>query len=247
MPARVYPLPNIGDIQGDLIVTGIYHDARNNVRIVLKCTKCERERDIYFYTFRRKTKFLFHKMCGSSRDVTKCLSRQNMRFYKIWMGMCSRCYNKNEEHFCYYGGKGITCAEFDLFVDFYDALYSSYLDAILKYGDESQVTLDRIDPNKDYCKENCRWISKFEQEQNKIRNKWFLAISPSGERFFDCNKARFSREHDIKRVTINNCLLYGCINRKGWKFRYLTEDEIKKFNLNDKLTSVKCNDYPNLE
>jgi len=246
LPARIYKLPDIGYIQGDLKVINIYRE-NNNIYLTMKCTKCGRERDISFSTFRKKTKTLFHKMFGSDRRKNEFLSKKNSRFYKIWAGMYSRCHSKNEEHFCYYGGKGIKCTEFSLFVDFYDALYESYLEAIIKYKDESQVTLDRIDIEKDYCKENCRWISKFEQEQNKARNKWFLAISPFGERFFDCNKARFSREHDIKRVTINSCLIYGYTNREGWKFRYLTKEEIEQFQLTDKLISVKCNDYPDLE
>lgn len=243
MPSRIHPLPKIGEIKDDLQVTEIYHDRNNNVRIKAKCIKCGREKDMFFSAFRKRTQIVFHKTCGSNRDKTKGLASQHKRFHRLWMSMKSRIYNQNGEHYHYYGGKGIKCDEFDLFIDFYDLMYESYLEAVEKYGDENQVSLDRIDPDGDYCKNNCRWISKYEQEQNKLRNRWFLAISPSNERFFDCNKARFSREHNIKRVTINNALIYEKKNRQGWKFRYLTEEEIAKYKLNNKLSSVKCNDY----
>lgn len=242
MPARIYPLPSIGDIKDDFQVEEIYHDKRKVVRIKGKCLICGREKDMRFEAFRRgqNTK---HGKCGNSRDKNSGLASQNKRFHMIWQGMITRIHNKNGEHYKYYGGKGIRCDEFENFVDFYDLMHESYLEAIEKYGDESCVSLDRIDPDKDYCKENCRWISKYEQEQNKNRNKWFLAIAPNGERFFDCNKARFSREHDIQRTAINNALIYKHRNRQGWKFRYLNQEEIKKYNLVNKLLSVKCNDY----
>lgn len=70
-----------------------------------------------------------------------------------------------------------------------------------------------------------------------------MAISPENEKFFECNKSRFEREHGVKRGLIDNVLLHGYKNRLGWKFRYLTDEEINKYNLNNKLLSVKCNDY----
>lgn len=44
MPARKYQLPNIGDKIDDMIVTNIYHDKNNNVRIKMICSKCGRKK-----------------------------------------------------------------------------------------------------------------------------------------------------------------------------------------------------------
>jgi conserved hypothetical protein len=236
-------LPSIGQIYDELKVTNIYHTKNKKaIRISGICTKCGRKKDMFFYSF-RDHKDTMHKTCRKSRDKNKGLASTNKRLHRIWTGIRNRTTDPKTEHWEYYGGRGISSDAFALFVDFYDSMSESYQEAIEKYGDESVVSIDRIDVNADYTPENCRWISLEEQAQNKDRNKWFLAISPDGEKFFDCNKSRFSREHDIKRVTINNTLLYGSKNRAGWKFRYLSEKEICKYNLTDKLVSVKCNDY----
>lgn len=124
-----------------------------------------------FFSAFRKHIDTFHKSCGKSRDKNKGLASQNKRFHRIWMSMRQRTNNPNTEHWRYYGGKGIGSEVFSLFIDFYDTMHTSYVEAVEKYGDESIVSLDRIDVDKDYSPENCRWISLKEQELNKGRNK----------------------------------------------------------------------------
>lgn len=86
----------------------------------------------------------------------------NTRIYHIYYGMKTRCYNpqdKNDRK--YYAEKGIkVCQEWlDSFLVFYE--WS------MKNGYNDNMTIDRIDSSKDYCSENCRWITMRENLQNK--------------------------------------------------------------------------------
>lgn len=242
MPARIHELPKIGDIVDDMIIMEIYHDKNKKVRLKCRCNVCGRENNIDFISGVLTHTRTVHSSCGKDRIRGKGLASSNVRFHRIWQSMRRRTNNPTEEHYSYYGGRGIKSDAFDLFVDFYDQMHESYLEAIEKYGEESLVSLDRIDPNGDYTPENCRWVSLNEQKKNKRNSKWFEAISPEGKKFVGCNRVQFAKKHGLKRVTINNSLLYGYNNRAGWKFRFLTDSEIGEMNLVDRLSSEECND-----
>ena len=69
--------------------------------------------------------------------------------------MRTRCYNRNNNRWKHYGGRGIrVCPEWNDYLTFRQwALSHDYNDTL---------SIDRIDINGDYCPENCRWIPKSE-------------------------------------------------------------------------------------
>lgn len=81
--------------------------------------------------------------------------------YVIWTDMIQRCENKNGSSYERYGGRGITvCSEWLSFDNF-----------VRDMGERPNgLTLDRIDNNQGYCKQNCRWATMITQANNRTSN-----------------------------------------------------------------------------
>jgi len=105
--------------------------------------------------------------------TTHGLSRhhKHKRFYSIFNGIKQRCNNPKKDCYINYGGRGIKISdEWSLFEGFYSDMYESYVSHVEKFG-EMNTTIDRIDVDRNYCKENCKWSTRREQSLNRRINK----------------------------------------------------------------------------
>lgn len=79
---------------------------------------------------------------------------------KIFYGIRQRCNNPNATAYKYYGGRGIKC-EWLTFGSFYKDMGSR---------PSKDYSIERKDTNGNYCKSNCIWLPKNEQNNNTSRN-----------------------------------------------------------------------------
>lgn len=98
------------------------------------------------------------------------------KIYSIWSGIQQRCCNPNHKNYKDYGGRGITiCDEWlnnpDKFKEW--AYANGYKIEKTKSG-VNKWSIDRIDNNKGYSPENCRWVTKTQQNRNKRTSAYVL-------------------------------------------------------------------------
>lgn len=92
------------------------------------------------------------------------------RIQNIFLHMKDRCYNPNFKDYKNYGGRGITiCEEWQTPHSWKGG--RAFKKWALENGYADNLTLDRIDVNKGYSPENCRWVSMKEQQNNKRNNR----------------------------------------------------------------------------
>ena len=116
--------------------------------------------------------------------------------YVSWYGMKTRCFNKNYKDYKYYGGRGIkVCNSWMKFENFFEDM-----------GERPEgKTLDRIDNNGNYCKENCYWATRKEQANNRRSNRYLTYKGKTQ------NVSEWAEELNINKNDISNRL------NLGWK------------------------------
>lgn len=141
------------------------------------CTKCGFERKISAHTVAK----------GNATNCNNCSvkwsrSQLEKKLARRLNSMKDRCCNPNSSNYPNYGGRGISICERWL------ENTQNFIDDMIE-GFSPELSLDRIDNNGNYCKENCRWvnmeiqcnnrrISRTPEERERIR----LAQEASAER-----------------------------------------------------------------
>jgi hypothetical protein len=119
--------------------------------------------------------------------------------YSVWEHIKQRCGNKKCRNYKNYGGRGITYdPKWETFEGFWEDM---------KEGYREDLTIDRIDNNGNYCKENCRWATKKQQQNNK-RNNHYLEYN--GEKR---TISQWERKQGFNRNTIYSRL------KRGWSIK----------------------------
>lgn len=139
-------------------------------------------------------------LCGNEKEIVRsslisgltnscgCLARENTikrstkhgyatkgisKTYSNWHKMIDRCHNKKDLDYRYYGARGIKVCE---------RWRESILNFVEDMGEKPlDKTLDRIDNDGNYCKENCKWATRSEQQQNTRKSKGVVSFTYLGE------------------------------------------------------------------
>jgi hypothetical protein len=155
---------------------------------------------------------------------TKCKNCHNKTFnrrhgqyntatYAVWESMKQRCTNPSDDSFPNYGGRGISICE---------RWKNDFINFWIDMGNKPEtLSLERVDNEGNYCKENCRWATKSEQQQNTRRSHkagniygdWRLIenIAYSKKSKFACIKCGKQRTDETFYVTSGKAASCKCL------------------------------------
>ena len=132
----------------------------------------------------------------TERDISK-ETRQ-----KLCIVLCDirrRCLNPDYKYFYLYGERGISVCEEWLGKDG----QKNFREWAVNNGYEKGLTIDRIDNNKGYSPDNCRWVTAKEQSYNRRSNK-LITIHGKTQ-----TVTEWAKETGIPIGTLQNRLRYG--------------------------------------
>lgn len=150
------------------VVRRVANDKHNNVQWLCQC-ECG-NRQIFVRTGSLKNSSTKSCGCLHNKIMTKHGHAKRgycSKTYIIWDNIKQRCNNSNDKGYKNYGGRGIKiCEQWKDFINFLEDM-----------GNKPEgMSIDRIDNDGDYCKENCKWSTTKEQIRNR-RNTILITIN----------------------------------------------------------------------
>ena len=146
------------------------------------------------------------KSCGCLRkEVSRRKSTKHSlcgtKLYHVYCNMKKRCYDPKSDHYKWYGAENKTiCDEW-----MGENGFKHFSDWAFENGYEEDLTIDRIDNNKGYSPDNCRWVTMKKNCQNK-RNNHLITV--------DGVTMTISEWSDAKGLS--KTLISTRINQLGW-------------------------------
>lgn len=117
----------------------------------VKCVECGYEVDMQKRHINTPTKCTHLGVGGRQKQYNYVWNHPRLK--SIFSGMKTRCYNPDDKEYPWYGARGIKiCNE-------WLNNPKSFEEWALLNGYDDTLTINRKDENKDYCPENCEWIT----------------------------------------------------------------------------------------
>lgn len=106
-------------------------------------------------------------------ELNKKTGLSNTKLYFTYRNMCNRCNRKTNNMYYIYGGRGISvCNEWSD----KEHGFENFSEWALKNGYSENLSIDRIDNDKGYSPDNCRWVDVLTQANNR-RNNHYIKIN----------------------------------------------------------------------
>ena len=137
------------------------------------------------------------RSCGClNKEICTTHGLSNHRLYSIYVGMKHRCTNPTTDNYRWYGARGIgVCNRWLEFAgNFIEDMEESYSEGL---------ELDRIDVNKDYSKENCRWVTHQQNLHNTRPKVGYKGVSKS--RGCKTYKASICKDGEVYKLGSFTC------------------------------------------
>lgn len=158
------PRCHVGETHGIYTLVDVFDEKDKYGHWIYKgiCNVCGREKCSHYGSFSGpKSMATVCTHIGINGKYIEQTQWESQKICAIFNGMKSRCYNQNDKSYRWYGNKGIKiCNEW---ID----NPKSFEDWALSNGYTDGLTIDRINEDKDYCPENCRWITRSDNTKYK--------------------------------------------------------------------------------
>lgn len=145
------------------------------------------------------------KSCGCLKSIfnksRSAHGMSNTRLYQTWINMKARCYRKTHPAYKNYGARGIKVC------DKWRNSFKTFAEWSLANGYTDDLTIERIDNDRDYEPDNCKWICFGEQAENRRTN---------------LNITYHNETHNLsewcKLFNMDYNLVYNRIHKNKWDF-----------------------------
>jgi hypothetical protein len=185
----------------------------------VKCSECGWETDMQKRHISDTKECTHIGIDGVYKEYTTIW--KNKRIGSIFRGMKTRCYNMEDKSYKWYGAKGIKiCDEWMRCPELFE-------EWSLNNGYKDNLTIDRIEEDKDYCPENCRWVTNENNAKYKTTTSY---IEIDGE----VHTGRdWSEKLGLGTNRINTYIReHGLENTKEFVRRYLKNPTLSRTNRN---------------
>lgn len=156
----------IGKRFNRLIILKEVATKKNHRRVLVKCD-CGVQKEVNLCDLKSG----YTQSCGClQKELRTTHGLRRTHFYYIFQNILQRCNNEKNTAYKNYGDRGIK-NEWKNFEEFKNDMYESYLKHCKEFGREN-TSIDRLDNNGNYNKENCSFATMAEQSNNRRNNRF---------------------------------------------------------------------------